>query len=59
MDDWYIMNLSKEVLEDLLENICKIATELGIHINRKKTRIVKISEQIQISANQVHAHRYW
>lgn len=45
MDDWYIMNPSKEELEDLLESICKIAAELGIHINRKKTRIVKISSK--------------
>ena len=45
MDDWYIMNPSKEELEDLLENICEIAAELGIHINRKKTRIVKISSK--------------
>lgn len=42
---WYIMNPSKEELEDLLENICEIAAELGIHINRKKTRIVKISSK--------------
>ena len=45
MDDWYIMNPSKEELENLLENVCKIAAELGIHINRKKTRIVKISSK--------------
>jgi len=43
MDDWYIMNPSKEELLDLLENIRVIAAELGIHINEKKTRIVKIS----------------
>lgn len=43
MDDWYIMNPSKDELEDLLANICKIADEYGIHINKKKTRIVKIS----------------
>ncbi len=43
MDDWYIMSPSKEELQDLLENICVIAKELGIHINEKKTRIVKIS----------------
>lgn len=43
MDDWYIMNPSKEELLDLLENIKTIAKELGIHINEKKTRIVKIS----------------
>lgn len=43
MDDWYIIGPSKEELEDLLENIRKIAEELGIHINDKKTRIVKLS----------------
>ena len=37
------MNLSKEELVDLLEHIRVIAKELGIHINEKKTRIVKIS----------------
>ena len=38
-------NIPKNLLtgENLLENICVIAKELGIHINMKKTRIVKIS----------------
>lgn len=43
MDDWYIMNPDRDVLLNLLANIRKIANELGIHINEKKTRIVKIS----------------
>ena len=43
MDDWYIMSPSKEELKDLLSHIRAIAKELGIHINEKKTRIVKIS----------------
>lgn len=43
MDDWYIMNPSKEVLLDILEHIEVIAKEFGIHINTEKTRIVKIS----------------
>lgn len=42
-DDWYIMSPSKEELLDLLENIKRIAHEYGIHINMKKTKIVKIS----------------
>lgn len=42
-DDWYIMSPSKEELNDLLKHICEIAKEYGIHINMKKTRIVKIS----------------
>jgi hypothetical protein len=44
MDDWYIMNPTKEELLDILEHIRVIAKELGIHINEKKTRIVKICE---------------
>lgn len=43
MDDWYVMNPDKAELEDLLSHIKTIAGELGIHINPKKTRIVKIS----------------
>ena len=43
MDDWYIMSPSKEELVDIVENICVIAKEYGIHINEKKTKIVKIS----------------
>lgn len=43
MDDWYIMSPNKEELQDLLVNIRKIASEYGIHINDKKTHIVKIS----------------
>lgn len=42
-DDWYIMSPSKEELLDLLENIKRIAGNLGIHLNMKKTGIVKIS----------------
>jgi hypothetical protein len=43
MDDWYIMSPNKEELRDLLRDIIEIAKEFGIHINFKKTRIVKIS----------------
>lgn len=43
MDDWYIMNPSREELTDLLAHIRTITNELGIHINEKKTRIVKMS----------------
>ena len=42
MDDWYVMSPSKEELLDILEHIEMIAKDLGIHINHKKTRIVKI-----------------
>ena len=38
-----IKNKDKEELFDLLDHIHQIAEEYGIHINKKKTRIVKIS----------------
>ncbi len=44
MDDWYIINNSKEELLDIYENIKVISKELGIHINEKKTRVVKLKE---------------
>jgi hypothetical protein len=37
------MNPSRKELEDILLEIEEIANELDIHINHKKTRIVKIS----------------
>ncbi len=43
MDDWYIINPDREVLNDILQHIYILAEELGIHINQKKTRIVKVS----------------
>ena len=42
-DDWYIMSPDKAELEDLLVNIRKQAAEIGIHLNEKKTRIIRIS----------------
>lgn len=42
-DDWYDINQSKEELLDILDGIRGIAKEYGIHINEKKTKIVKIS----------------
>lgn len=42
-DDWYIISNSKDELLDILKNIEKIAIKLGIHINKRKTRIVKLS----------------
>lgn len=42
MDDWYIISNSKDDLHILLNDIIKIAGELGIHINQKKTHIVKV-----------------
>lgn len=45
-DDWYIANLSKDKLFEIFENIKRIAKERGIHINEKKTRLVKMNKQL-------------
>lgn len=45
MDDSYIINKDKELLEDILQGIVKIATELGITVNLKKTRICELSDK--------------
>lgn len=44
MDDTYIIHESKEYLQNLLHEIEDICNEYGIHINKKKTQITKISK---------------
>ena len=44
MDDSYAIHESKEFLQELLEDVIKIANELGITVNTRKTRICKLSE---------------
>lgn len=43
MDDSYIICKDKQQLHELLSQITKIASELGIFINHKKTRIMKLN----------------
>ena len=43
MDDSYAIHESKEFLQELLQGIIAIATELGITVNIRKTRICKLS----------------
>lgn len=42
MDDGYIIHKSKEELEDILEELYKISSEIGLHLNKKKTRICSL-----------------
>ena len=44
MDDSYVIHKSKKFLQKLAEEIIAIAKELGIILNQKKTRIVKLSD---------------
>ena len=43
MDDSHLIHISKEFLKDALEKIRGIYESLGIKLNEKKTRIVKLS----------------
>jgi hypothetical protein len=43
MDDRAVMHQSKEFLRKLLDDIDAIAHSMGLHINRRKTQITKIS----------------
>ena len=44
MDDIYIIDSSKEYLLDLLKGIKEIADSLGIQLNKKKTKIIKLTK---------------
>lgn len=43
MDDSYIISKNKDFLHEMLTKITQIASDLGIFINHKKTRIMKIN----------------
>jgi len=43
-DDTYVIGRSKEFLAELLKEITKQAAELGITVNAKKTRIMKLTD---------------
>ena len=43
MDDSYIIHEDKAFLEDVLENVVRIADSIGITVNTRKTRICKLS----------------
>lgn len=44
MDDIYVICETKEEIQSIFEGIAEIAKELGLFINDRKTRIVKLSE---------------
>lgn len=55
MDDFYIFAKTKEELESLLVDIIKIANELGIHLNTKKTRIIKANRPFRYLQIRYHS----
>ncbi len=54
MDDFYLISDNKEDILSVFDDICRIAAELGIHINTKKThisRLDKTNKYLQIKYN--------
>ena len=47
-DDSYIIHQDKEFLKQLLKEIKIISSKLGLIVNDKKTRIVKLSQQFKV-----------
>lgn len=47
MDDFYIISQDKEFLKNILIELNKIAGELGLKLNSKKTQICKINKGFQ------------
>ncbi len=45
MDDTYIIHHSREYLKRCLEEIKRLCAEIGLKINEKKTRIVRMTDQ--------------
>lgn len=48
MDDFYVVDPSKEYLRELLEEVDDISKELGLILNRKKTQIVSLKHEFTI-----------
>lgn len=44
MDDTYVISNSKEYLQQLVIEVVAICTEMGIHVNQKKTQICKLTD---------------
>lgn len=54
MDDVYVIHEDKQFLHNLLEDIERIATGLGMHINHKKTQIVRIDKPFHFLQNSYY-----
>lgn len=47
MDDIFIISNDKQLLQECLHGIIEIANRIGLFINEKKTKIVKVSKQFK------------
>ena len=51
MDDIYIIHESKEYLHQTLKEITEMASQIGLHINVKKTQIYRIDKPFHFLQN--------
>ena len=54
MDDFYLIHEDREYLQSCLEKIREMYAELGIELNERKTKIVKLSEEFKFLKGKIH-----
>lgn len=54
MDDFYLIHESREYLVECLNRIRKMYADMGIELNEKKTRIVRLSEEFKFLKVKTH-----
>lgn len=54
MDDFYLIHESREYLQECLEQIRRMYADIGIELNEKKTRIVRLSDEFKFLKAKTH-----
>ena len=54
MDDFYLIHESREYLQECLEQIRRMYADIGIELNKKKTRIAKLSNEFKFLKAKTH-----
>ena len=54
MDDFYLIHEDREYLQKCLDTIRGMYAEIGIELNERKTKIVKLSEEFKFLKGKIH-----
>lgn len=54
MDDFYLIHEDREYLQSCLDTIRGMYAEIGIELNERKTKIVKLSEEFKFLKGKIH-----
>nr|DAO33877.1 MAG TPA: hypothetical protein [Caudoviricetes sp.] len=54
MDDFYLIHESREYLQECLKQIRQMYADIGIELNEKKTRIVRLSDEFKFLKAKTH-----